>query len=155
MSTTTTIALVFGPKISRIFKGQGDKWDQKAKVRSITASFSLNGIGLVPDESPDLYQENEELKVKMDSYALQFTRFQTVDVHFQEQIQKLAHQIEFMKTVHMQINNRHLKPKPGGYFTITSTSFQAPFSKSNMSSTQTQTSKTGHDDSHTGSINKG
>ncbi|XP_037827037.1 probable G-protein coupled receptor CG31760 isoform X2 [Lucilia sericata] len=68
---------------------------------------------------------------------------------------KLAHQIEFMKTVHMQINNRHLKPKPGGYFTITSTSFQAPFSKSNMSSTQTQTSKTGQDDSHTGSINKG
>ncbi|TMW48330.1 hypothetical protein DOY81_006598 [Sarcophaga bullata] len=134
LSTTTTIALVFGPKISRIFKGQGDKWDQKAKVRSITASFSLNGVGLVPDESPDLYQENEELK---------------------EQIQKLAHQIEFMKTVHMQINNRHLKPKPGGYFTITSTSFQAPFSKSNMSSTQTQTSKTGHDDSHTSSINKG
>ncbi|XP_037827036.1 probable G-protein coupled receptor CG31760 isoform X1 [Lucilia sericata] len=62
LSTTTTIALVFGPKISRIFKGQGDKWDQKAKVRSITASFSLNGVGLVPDESPDLYQENEELK---------------------------------------------------------------------------------------------
>lgn len=64
LSTTTTIALVFGPKISRIFKGQGDKWDQKAKVRSITASFSLNGVGLVPDESPDLYQENEELKVR-------------------------------------------------------------------------------------------
>lgn len=63
LSTSTTIALVFGPKISRIFKGQGDKWDQKAKVRSITASFSLNGVGLVPDESPDLYQENEELKV--------------------------------------------------------------------------------------------
>ncbi|XP_059220615.1 probable G-protein coupled receptor CG31760 [Stomoxys calcitrans] len=134
LSTTTTIALVFGPKISRIFKGQGDKWDQKAKVRSITASFSLNGVGLVPDESPDLYQENEELK---------------------EQIQKLAHQIEFMKTVHMQINNRHLKPKPGGYFTITSTSFQAPFSKNNMSSTQTQTSKGGGDETQTASLNKG
>lgn len=62
-STTTTIALVFGPKISRVLKGHGDKWDQKAKVRSITASFSLNGVGLVPEESPDLYQENEELKV--------------------------------------------------------------------------------------------
>ncbi|XP_075152226.1 putative G-protein coupled receptor CG31760 [Haematobia irritans] len=137
LSTTTTIALVFGPKISRIFKGQGDKWDQKAKVRSITASFSLNGVGLVPDESPDLYQENEELK---------------------EQIQKLAHQIEFMKTVHMQINNRHLKPKPGGYFTITSTSFQAPFSKNNMSSTQTQTSKGGGssgDETQTSTANKG
>jgi len=64
LSTTTTIALVFGPKILRVFKGQGDKWDQKAKVRSITASFSLNGVGLVPEESPDLYQENEELKVR-------------------------------------------------------------------------------------------
>ncbi|KAL7741614.1 hypothetical protein ACLKA6_019383 [Drosophila palustris] len=120
LSTTTTIALVFGPKIARVFKGQGDKWDQKAKVRSITASFSLNGVGLVPEESPDLYQENEELK---------------------EQVQKLAHQIEFMKTVHMQMNNRHLKPKPGGYFTITSTSFQAPYTKSTVSTAQTQTGK--------------
>lgn len=59
---------------------------------------------------------------------------------FKEQIQKLAHQIEFMKTVHMQVNNRHLKPKPGGYFTITSTSFQAPFTKCPaMSSAHTQT----------------
>lgn len=57
-----------------------------------------------------------------------------------EQIQKLAHQIEFMKTVHMQVNNRHLKPKPGGYFTITSTSFQAPFTKCPATnSAQTQT----------------
>jgi hypothetical protein len=30
----------------------------------VTASFSLNGIGLVPEEPPDLYQENEELKVR-------------------------------------------------------------------------------------------
>jgi len=53
----------------------------------------------------------------------------------------LAHQIEFMKTVHMQMNNRHLKPKPGGYFTITSTSFQAPYSKNTVSTAQTQTGK--------------
>jgi hypothetical protein len=37
-----------------------------------------------------------------------------------EQIQKLAGQIEFMRIVQMEVNNRHLKPKPGGYFTITS-----------------------------------
>ncbi|XP_037927635.1 probable G-protein coupled receptor CG31760 [Teleopsis dalmanni] len=134
-STTTTITLVFGPKISRVLKGQGDKWDQKAKVRSITASFSLNGVGLVPEDSPDLYQENEELK---------------------EQVQKLAHQIEFMKTVHMQMNNRHLKPKPGGYFTITSTSFQAPFTKNTMSTVQTQTTKCGiSDDPHSSSNSVG
>lgn len=35
----------------------------------------------------------------------------------QEQIQKLAGQIEFMRIVQMEVNNRHLKPKPGGYFT--------------------------------------
>lgn len=141
LSTTTTIALVFGPKIARVLKGQGDKWDQKAKVRSITASFSLNGVGLVPEESPDLYQENEELKVWDTQCKRLSLSLTTSSSHLQEQIQKLAHQIEFMKTVHMQMNNRHLKPKPGGYFTITSTSFQAPYSKSTVSTAQTQTGK--------------
>lgn len=37
-----------------------------------------------------------------------------------EQIQKLAGQIEFMRIVQMEVNNRHLKPKPGGYFSMTS-----------------------------------
>lgn len=36
----------------------------------------------------------------------------------QEEIQKLAAQIEFMKIVNMEINNRHIKPKPGGYFSM-------------------------------------
>ncbi|CAH1966743.1 unnamed protein product [Acanthoscelides obtectus] len=94
-STTTTIALVFGPKIIRVLRGQGDQWDSRARSRGVTASFSLNGIGLVPEDTPDLCQENEELK---------------------EEIQKLAAQIEFMKIVHMEINNRHVKPKAGGYF---------------------------------------
>lgn len=63
-----TIALVFGPKVVRVLRGQGDQWDNRAKVRGITASFSLNGTGLVPEDSPDLYQENEELKVRKMSY---------------------------------------------------------------------------------------
>lgn len=63
LSTSVTIALVFAPKIIRVLRGQGDQWDQRARVRGITASFSLNGIGLVPEEPTDLYQENEELKV--------------------------------------------------------------------------------------------
>ncbi|XP_060523083.1 probable G-protein coupled receptor CG31760 isoform X2 [Cylas formicarius] len=95
LSTTTTTALVFGPKVIRVLRGQGDQWDNRARSRGVTASFSLNGIGLVPEEAPDLYQENEELK---------------------EEIQKLAAQIEFMKIVHMEMNNRHIKPKAGGYF---------------------------------------
>lgn len=78
-------------------RGQGDQWDNRTRSRGITASFSLNGIGLVPEEAPDLYQENEELK---------------------EEIQKLAAQIEYMKIVHMEVYNRHVKPKSGGYRVI-------------------------------------
>lgn len=63
LSTSVTVALVFGPKVVRVLRGQGDQWDNKARVRGVTASFSLNGIGLVPEDTPDLYQENEELKV--------------------------------------------------------------------------------------------
>lgn len=62
-STTTTIALVFGPKIKRVLQGEGDKWDLRSRARGISASFSINGGGLMPDEAVDLYQENEELKV--------------------------------------------------------------------------------------------
>lgn len=64
LSTSVTVALVFGPKVVRVLRGQGDQWDNRSRVRGISASFSLNGIGLVPEDSPDLYQENEELKVR-------------------------------------------------------------------------------------------
>lgn len=50
-------------QVVRVLRGQGDQWDNRARSRGVTASFSLNGIGLVPEETPDLYQENEELKV--------------------------------------------------------------------------------------------
>lgn len=63
LSTTTTIILVFGPKILRVLRGQGDKWDHRSRARGITASFCINGGGLMPEEGIDLYQENEELKV--------------------------------------------------------------------------------------------
>lgn len=63
LSTSVTMSFVFGPKVVRVLRGQGDQWDNRAKARGVSASFSLNGIGLVPDDSPDLYQENEELKV--------------------------------------------------------------------------------------------
>ncbi|KAB0794215.1 hypothetical protein PPYR_13835 [Photinus pyralis] len=111
LSTTVTIGLVFGPKVLRVLRGQGDQWDNRARSRGVTASFSLNGIGLVPEEAPDLYQENEELK---------------------EEIQKLAAQIEFMKIVYMEVNNRHLKPKSGSYFTNLNTpgAVQSPLAKS-------------------------
>lgn len=46
-------------------RGQGDQWDKKSRFRGITASFSLNGVGLVAEETTDLYQENEELKVSL------------------------------------------------------------------------------------------
>ncbi|XP_018344922.1 PREDICTED: probable G-protein coupled receptor CG31760 isoform X4 [Trachymyrmex septentrionalis] len=87
--------LAWGIKVIRVLRGQGDQWDSRARARGVTASFSLNGIGLVSEETTDLYQENEELK---------------------EEIQKLAARIEFMKIVHMEMHNRHIKPKLGGYF---------------------------------------
>lgn len=43
-----------------------------------------------------------------------------------------------MKIVNMEMNNRHLKPKPGGYFTISS-AVQSPLNKS--TNTQTYTKK--------------
>ncbi|XP_073993198.1 probable G-protein coupled receptor CG31760 isoform X2 [Rhodnius prolixus] len=105
LSTTVTVALVFGPKVVRVLRGQGDQWDKRARARAVTASFSLNGIGLVTEETTDLYQENEELK----------------------EIQKLAGQIEFMRIVSMEMNNRHVKPKPGGYFALgTAVVLQSP-----------------------------
>lgn len=54
-----------------------------------------------------------------------WARVVTLTRVLQEEIQKLAGQIEFMKIVNMEVNNRHLKPKPGGYFTI-----QSPMGKS-------------------------
>lgn len=46
-------------------------------------------------------------------------------------MQKLAAQIEFMKIVHMEMNNRHLKPKHGGFFSSAtqSNSTQSPVVK--------------------------
>lgn len=72
LSTTTTIFLVFGPKILRVLRGQGDKWDHRSRARGITASFCINGGGLMPDEGVDLYQENEELKVITTVYIFPF-----------------------------------------------------------------------------------
>lgn len=44
-----------------------------------------------------------------------------------EEIQKLAGQIEFMRIVSMEMNNRHVKPKPGGYFALgTAVVLQSP-----------------------------
>jgi hypothetical protein len=90
LSTTTTILLVFGPKVYRVLKGQGDIWDNRVRARGINASFSLNGVGLVYDEANDLYHENEELK---------------------EEIHKMATRMELMKMMQMKMNNRHLKYK--------------------------------------------
>ncbi|XP_063365631.1 probable G-protein coupled receptor CG31760 isoform X1 [Cydia amplana] len=99
LSTSTTVLLVFLPKVLRVARGTGDTWDRGARARGVPASTSLNGIGLVPDDPPDLYRENDELK---------------------EEVQKLAAQIEFMKIVQMEMHNRHLRPRPGGYFSASS-----------------------------------
>lgn len=45
--------------------------------------------------------------------------------------------MEFMKIVHMEMNNRHLKPKPGGYFSEKNSvmnTAQSPGAKNTMAS---------------------
>ncbi|XP_076361072.1 putative G-protein coupled receptor CG31760 isoform X2 [Tachypleus tridentatus] len=108
LTTTITISFIFGPKFYRVLKGQGDTWDNRARARGVTASFSLNGVGLVHDETTDLFQENEELK---------------------EEVQKLAAQLEFMRIAHVEMNNRHLKSKYGSFFKQSNTT-QSPVIKS-------------------------
>lgn len=65
-------------KVIRVLRGQGDQWDSRARARGVTASFSLNGIGLVPEETTDLYQENEELKVY--NYTIPASLYSRYDV---------------------------------------------------------------------------
>lgn len=56
----------------------------------------------------------------------------------QEEIQKLAAQVEFMRIVNMEMNNRHVKPKPGGYFNVGANSVQSPMFKGSISFKQSQ-----------------
>ncbi|VVC90381.1 unnamed protein product [Leptidea sinapis] len=104
--------------VLRVVRGTGDTWDSRARARGVTASSSLNGIGLVPDDPPDLFQENEQLK---------------------EEVQKLAAQIEFMKIVQMEMNNRHLRPKPGGYFSANTAIPQSPMHSKTVNISQENT----------------
>lgn len=153
---------MFGPKVIRVMRGQGDQWDNRARVRGITASFSLNGVGLMPDDSPDLYQENEELKAIRNFDKIFFLIFFflssfSIFIFLQEEIQKLAAQIEFMKIVNMEMNNRHIKPKPGGYFT-TVTALQSPVSKCTAAQTSknsTQQNSGISEDGHSGTNSVG
>ncbi|XP_055343269.1 probable G-protein coupled receptor CG31760 [Paramacrobiotus metropolitanus] len=86
-STTVTVCLVFCPKVSAIMRGQGENFEFRDRPG---AQIPLNGGPVSQDEVIDVYQENEDLK---------------------DEIQKLASQIEWMKIVHMNIGNRHLKLK--------------------------------------------
>lgn len=65
----------------------------------------MNGIGVVAEELTDLYQENEELK---------------------EQVHKLAGQVEMMRLLQMQVNNRHLKCKHSSASVLSQTGLAAP-----------------------------
>lgn len=43
-----------------------------------------------------------------------------------------------MRIVNMEMNNRHLKPKPGGYFNVTANNLQSPMFKGSISFKQSQ-----------------
>lgn len=84
LSTSITIALVFGSKVIRVLKGQGDHWDKKLQTKGLM-SYEMNEMC---EETIDLQTENEELK---------------------EEIFKLATQIGLLKNSLMHVNNRHLR----------------------------------------------
>ncbi|XP_060839071.1 probable G-protein coupled receptor CG31760 isoform X2 [Rhopalosiphum padi] len=84
LSTSVTIALVFGSKVVRVLNGQGDHWDNKHQAKGLV-SYEMNDIC---EETSDLQTENEELK---------------------EEIFKLATQIGLLKNSLMHVNNRHLR----------------------------------------------
>ncbi|XP_022164127.1 probable G-protein coupled receptor CG31760 isoform X2 [Myzus persicae] len=84
LSTSVTIALVFGSKVVRVLNGQGDHWDNKHQAKGLV-SYEMNDIC---EETNDLQTENEELK---------------------EEIFKLATQIGLLKNSLMHVNNRHLR----------------------------------------------
>lgn len=94
LSTTVTIALVFGPKFLRVARGTANELDDRIRARGNAASMIE-----VPTErdggQKDVYIENEELK---------------------EEIQKLAGQIQYLKIVGMLMENRHIRAKKDGYF---------------------------------------
>ena len=54
----------------RIIKGTGDQYDNRARAKGVTASFSLNGLGITSDEPADLLTENEELKVCRNNFLI-------------------------------------------------------------------------------------
>ena len=85
LSTSITVALIFGPKFYRVIRGRTDLFDSRR--RGLAESFSFNGVG-AHEETTDLYQENDELK---------------------QEIQKIAAQMEILKICQMQFRNRHLK----------------------------------------------
>ena len=73
-----------------------------------------------PEHSIDILQENEELKVENSFFFGQEKTFFLISLCFlsmQEEIAKLAGQIQFLKIVGMISENRHLKAKKDGYFT--------------------------------------
>lgn len=82
------MALVFGPKVYRVLRGNGDKWDNIARARGITASFCINGGGLMPEEGVDLYQENEELKVITQCFKLMYDRKTKVPSYLYPQLNR-------------------------------------------------------------------
>ncbi|KAE9536616.1 hypothetical protein AGLY_007018 [Aphis glycines] len=84
LSTSVTIALVFGSKVVRVLNGQGDHWDNKHQAKGLV-SYEMSDIC---EETNDLQTENEELK---------------------EEIFKLATQIGVLKNSLLHVNNRHLR----------------------------------------------
>lgn len=63
-STTITVILAFGPKVLSIFRGQGEIFEFRDRPGA-QIPLSSNGGPVMQDEVIDIYQENEDLKVRI------------------------------------------------------------------------------------------
>ena len=81
----------------------------------IEVAERLQEFEMEPDDQRDIYIENEELKVWI-AFGHGFCQLSFICLLFQEEIQKLAGQVQYLKIVGMLTENRHLKNKQEGYF---------------------------------------
>ncbi len=102
----------------RVYRGTANELEEGCKGAN-NMNLSIYGVPLEDAEEKDVNQENEELKVRerKDGSTKSSTFARSTNVlRSQDEIQKLAAQIQYLKIVGMLSDNRHIKSKKDGYF---------------------------------------
>ena len=105
--------------------GTANDYDDHIRARGANASIVGEPFGT--NETKDMFLENQELKVRhcdrfitmlLKLLCLFYTpnHIKLMILRFQEEVQKLAGQIQYIKIVGMLMDNRHIREKKEGYF---------------------------------------